>query len=237
MHSILLIEDDNALSAGIEYALKSEGFDVNIAATLEKARQLIKQSEYSLLLLDVMLPDGSGYDFCRGVRRQSNIPIIFLTACDEEVNIVLGLDMGGDDYITKPFRLKELVSRINAILRRTSNPQQEEVNLLVSGDIQIFTLEGRVKKNGVEIPLTALEYRLLLTMVKHPNQVLSRNSILDALWDFAGEFVDDNTLSVYIKRLREKIGDNQDEHRYITTVRGVGYKWDCSVRGEKNGNV
>ncbi len=237
MHSILLIEDDNALSAGIEYALKSEGFDVNIAATLEKARQLIKQSEYSLLLLDVMLPDGSGYDFCRGVRRQSNIPIIFLTACDEEVNIVLGLDMGGDDYITKPFRLKELVSRINAILRRTSNPQQEEVNLLVSGDIQIFTLEGRVKKNGVEIPLTALEYRLLLTMVKHPNQVLSRNSILDALWDFAGEFVDDNTLSVYIKRLREKLGDNQDEHRYITTVRGVGYKWDCSVRGEKNGNV
>lgn len=237
MHSILLIEDDNALSAGIEYALKSEGFDVNIAATLEKARQLIKQSEYSLLLLDVMLPDGSGYDFCRGVRRQSNIPIIFLTACDEEVNIVLGLDMGGDDYITKPFRLKELVSRINAILRRTSNPQQEEVNLLVSGDIQIFTLEGRVKKNGVEIPLTTLEYRLLLTMVKHPNQVLSRNSILDALWDFAGEFVDDNTLSVYIKRLREKIGDNQDEHRYITTVRGVGYKWDCSVRGEKNGNV
>ena len=134
MHSILLIEDDNALSAGIEYALKSEGFDVNIAATLEKARQLIKQSEYSLLLLDVMLPDGSGYDFCRGVRRQSNIPIIFLTACDEEVNIVLGLDMGGDDYITKPFRLKELVSRINAILRRTSNPQQEEVNLLVSSD-------------------------------------------------------------------------------------------------------
>ncbi len=237
MHSILLIEDDNALSAGIEYALKSEGFDVNIAATLEKARQLIKQSEYSLLLLDVMLPDGSGYDFCRGVRRQSNIPIIFLTACDEEVNIVLGLDMGGDDYITKPFRLKELVSRINAILRRTSNPQQEEVNLLVSSDIQIFTLEGRVKKNGVEIPLTALEYRLLLTMVKHPNQVLSRNSILDALWDFAGEFVDDNTLSVYIKRLREKLGDNQDEHRYITTVRGVGYKWDCSVRGEKNGNV
>lgn len=237
MHSILLIEDDNALSAGIEYALKSEGFDVNIAATLGKARQLIKQSEYSLLLLDVMLPDGSGYDFCRGVRRQSNIPIIFLTACDEEVNIVLGLDMGGDDYITKPFRLKELVSRINAILRRTSNPQQEEVNLLVSSDIQIFTLEGRVKKNGVEIPLTALEYRLLLTMVKHPNQVLSRNSILDALWDFAGEFVDDNTLSVYIKRLREKLGDNQDEHRYITTVRGVGYKWDCSVRGEKNGNV
>lgn len=237
MHSILLIEDDNALSAGIEYALKSEGFDVIIAATLEKARQLIKQSEYSLLLLDVMLPDGSGYDFCRDVRRQSNIPIIFLTACDEEVNIVLGLDMGGDDYITKPFRLKELVSRINAILRRTSNPQQEEVNLLVFGDIQIFTLEGRVKKNGVEVPLTALEYRLLLTMVKHPNQVLSRNSILEALWDFAGEFVDDNTLSVYIKRLREKIGDNQDEHRYITTVRGVGYKWDCSVRGEKNGNV
>lgn len=237
MRSILLIEDDNALSAGIEYALKSEGFDVNIAATLEKARQLIKQSEFSLLLLDVMLPDGSGYDFCRDVRRQSNIPIIFLTACDEEVNIVLGLDMGGDDYITKPFRLKELVSRINAILRRTSNPQQEDANVLVSGDIQIFTLEGRVKKNGVEIPLTALEYRLLLTMAKHPNQVLSRNSILEALWDFAGEFVDDNTLSVYIKRLREKIGDNQGEHRYITTVRGVGYKWDCSIRGEKNGNV
>lgn len=237
MRSILLVEDDNALSTGIEYALKSEGFNINIAPTLEKARQLIKQFEYSLLLLDVMLPDGSGYDFCREVRRQSNIPIIFLTACDEEVNIVLGLDMGGDDYITKPFRLKELVSRINAILRRTSSPQQEEVNLLVSGDIQIFTLEGRVKKNGTEIPLTALEYRLLLTLVKHPNQVLSRNSILEALWDFAGEFVDDNTLSVYIKRLREKIGDNQDEHRYITTIRGVGYKWDCSVRGEKNGHV
>jgi DNA-binding response OmpR family regulator len=237
MNRILLIEDDIALSAGIEYALKSEGFDVNIAAALEKARQLIKQFEYNLLLLDVMLPDGNGYDFCREVRRQSNIPIIFLTACDEEVNIVLGLDMGGDDYITKPFRLKELVSRINAILRRAGSSSHEEANLLVSGDIQIFTLEGRVKKNGTEIPLTALEYRLLLTMVKHPNQVLSRNSILEALWDFAGEFVDDNTLSVYVKRLREKIGDNQDDHRYITTIRGVGYKWDCGIRGEKNGHI
>ncbi|MDP4092629.1 MAG: response regulator transcription factor [Bacillota bacterium] len=232
MYDILLVEDDGTLAVGIEYALKNEGFNVAVANSAANAENLLKSRQFEMILLDVMLPDGNGYDLCRSLRKISDIPVIFLTACDEEVNVVLGLDIGGDDYITKPFRLKELISRINAVLRRRGKENSQNNGRLVSGSIQVFTLQGKVKKDNEDLQLTALEYRLLLTLIKHPNQVMGRNAILEALWDFAGEFVDDNTLSVYIKRLREKIGDNLTGPRYILTVRGLGYKWNCDVRGE-----
>ncbi|MFY9177911.1 MAG: response regulator transcription factor, partial [Caldicoprobacterales bacterium] len=178
------------------------------------------------IILDIMLPDGNGYDFCRYVRKHSDIPIIFLTSYDEEVNIVLGLDIGGDDYIIKPFRVMELMSRIKAVLRRHKLAEQKKPNYWISGNIKINPESGKVTKNNNEIVLTPVEYKLLLTFVKHPHQVLTRGQILECLWDIDGEFVDDNTLSVYIRRLREKIEDNPSKPSYIKTIRGVGYKWD-----------
>jgi DNA-binding response OmpR family regulator len=228
MSNILLVEDDSVLAFSIEFTLKSEGFDVKVANNLKYAGTLLDKLQFDLILLDIKLPDGNGYDFCKQIRLKSDIPIIFLTACDEEVNIVTGLDIGADDYITKPFKIRELISRINAVLRR-NNKKINKTDLLISGEIQVYTLQGMIKKNGEEIIATALEYRLLLHLMKHPKQVLSRNSILEGLWDFGGEFIDDNSLSVYIRRLREKIENNPAEPKYIITLRGLGYKWDCDV--------
>lgn len=231
MNNILLVEDDTALALGMEYTLKNEGFKVKVVNNIEGARGSLHLMEYELILLDVMLPDGNGYDFCKEVREKSDIPIIFLTACDEEVNVVLGLDIGGDDYITKPFRLRELISRIKAVLRRRGKKKDKKVNILNSGNIDIYILEGKVNKNKEQILLTAVEYKLLLLFSKHPKQILTRNTILEELWDLAGEFVDDNTLSVYIRRIREKIEDNPAKPEYIVTARGLGYKWNMEVRG------
>lgn len=169
------------------------------------------------------LPDGSGYELCKIVKAQSDIPVIFLTAIDDEVNVVMGLDMGADDYITKPFRIRELLSRIKSVLRRYNKQAQTQSNIELE-NIRINTLEGKVYKNGDEVLLTALEYRLLLIFANHVGQVLSRNQLLERIWDVAGEFVNDNTLSVYIKRLREKLEDNPQEPTLIKTVRGLGYK-------------
>jgi DNA-binding response OmpR family regulator len=230
MDRILLVEDDSTLAYGLEFTLKSEGFKVTLADRLEKAKIEINKGEFDLILLDVKLPDGTGYDFCKEVRKKSELPIIFLTACDEEVNVVLGLDIGGDDYITKPFRIRELVSRIKAVLRR-NNKSAENSDTIASGNIKIYLLQGKVTKNSEELVLTSLEYKLLLTLVKHSGQILTRNAILENLWDTSGEFVDDNTLSVYIRRLREKIEDNPAEPEHILTVRGMGYRWKA---GDKN---
>lgn len=234
MNSILLVEDDSVLAFSIEYSLKSEGFSVTVSNDLADARKTLREGVFGMILLDVRLPDGSGYELCREIRENSPVPIIFLTACDEEVNIVTGLDLGADDYITKPFRIRELVSRMKAVLRRVKPGDNPEV--LVSGEIEVHPLQARVIKGGRELELTALEYRLILTLLKHPRQVLSRPTILERLWDFGGEFVDDNTLSVYIRRLREKVEDNPATPRYIVTIRGLGYKWDCDtdrpLRGE-----
>lgn len=227
MSSILLVEDDSVLAFSIEYSLKSEGFSVTVSNNLAEARKAFREGVFDLVLLDVRLPDGSGYELCREIRETSPVPVIFLTACDEEVNIVMGLDLGADDYITKPFRIRELVSRMKAVLRRVKPGDNPEV--LVSGDIEVHPLQARVIKGERELELTALEYRLLLTLLKHPRQVLSRPTILERLWDIGGEFVDDNTLSVYIRRLREKIEDNPANPRYIATIRGLGYKWDCDT--------
>lgn len=230
MYSILLIEDDAALALGIEYALKSEGFYVECAKNIEEARKRFKDNTFQILLLDVMLPDGNGYDFCKEIRKSSDISIIFLTACDEEANIVLGLDLGGDDYITKPVRIKELISRINAVLRR--NKPSNSAEIIKTGDIEIHPLKCLVLKSGEEILLTTVEYKLLLVLIKNAGNVMPRNLLLEKLWDIDGEFIDDNTLSVYIKRLREKIEEESKNPKYISTLRGLGYKWNLEIRGE-----
>jgi DNA-binding response OmpR family regulator len=176
-----------------------------------------------------MLPDGSGYDFCQEIRKTSRTPVIFLTACDEEVNVVLGLDIGGDDYMTKPFRVKELVSRIRAVLRRQDGRQENSKGVIPwiqSGNITMYPLETKVMKDNKEIPLTPAEYKLLSALIQNPLQTLEREKILEKLWDMDGEFVDDNTVSVYIRRLREKLEENPSKPECIVTVRGIGYKWN-----------
>ncbi|WP_291561733.1 MULTISPECIES: response regulator transcription factor [unclassified Clostridium] len=230
MVKILLVEDDATLAMGMEYTLKNEGFDVTVASTLKEARESIENYNIDLVLLDLMLPDGSGYELCRELRKKSNTPIIFLTASDEEANVVMGLDMGGDDYISKPVRIGELISRIKAVLRRYEKNSSYRSNKLHSGDITIELLSNRVMKNDVEIILTSLEYKLLISLIQNPKVVLSRSQILEKIWDVGGEFVDDNTLSVYVRRLREKIEDDPAKPEYIITMRAVGYKWNKETR-------
>lgn len=232
MIKILFVEDDLPLALGIEYTLKQEGFDVIHAKNLNEAREQYKNNEFNIILLDVMLPDGSGYEFCKEVRVNSEIPIIFMTACDEEGNVVMGLDMGGDDYITKPIRVKELVSRINAVLRRKRivSKKEENSNKIISEDITIELLKYKVYKKEEVIDLTTIEYKLLLLLIKNNGNVLERNLLLERLWDTDGNFVDGNSLTVYIKRLREKVEDDIKNPTYIETVRGIGYRWSKEAK-------
>lgn len=225
MNNILLVEDDLSLIDGLEFTFKKNGFHVDIARTVHEAFSVYQDQKYDLLILDLTLPDGNGFEICRKVRQSSTVPIIFLTASDEEVNIVMGLDIGGDDYITKPFKLNELVSRINALLRRAklSDTEQFEVQ---SNDVTVKVMENRVFKEGHEIELTTAEYRLLCLLMKNPNIVLTREAILDKLWDSNGSFIDDNTLSVYVRRLRSKIEDDPENPKFLLTVRRLGYKWN-----------
>ncbi len=272
MTNILMVEDDSTIAFGVKYALEQEGFNVDICKDLESSRENIEKKEYDIILLDVMLPDGNGYDLCKEIRNIQDTPIIFLTACDEEVNIVMGLDIGGDDYIvmlpdgngydlckeirniqdtpiifltacdeevnivmgldiggddymTKPFRVRELISRIKAVLRRRGK-NNESKKVLKFGNLSIHTLEARVYKNGEEVFLTSVEYKLLLILIQNKNTVLSRSQILEKLWDVTYDFVNDNTLTVYIKRLREKVEDDSTDPQHIITVRGLGYKWN-----------
>ena len=227
MINILMIEDDSTIAFGVKYALEQEGFKIDICKDLESGRSNINEKSYDIILLDVMLPDGNGYDFCKEIRKIKNTPIIFLTACDDEVNIVMGLDIGGDDYITKPFRVRELISRIKAVVRRNKGEDKGK-KILCYGNLSIHTLEARVYKNGEEVFLTSAEYKLLLILIQNENIVLSRNQILEKLWDVTYDFINDNTLTVYIKRLREKIEDDSSNPKFIITVRGMGYKWSGS---------
>lgn len=228
MNRILLLEDDNSLIDGLQYTLEKNGFSLDIAKTTAQARELLDcGTAYALLLLDVTLPDGTGFDICTRVRqRDSRIPIIFLTASDEEVNIIRGLDSGGDDYITKPFKLGELLSRIRALLRRASLSPQDETAFLRCGDLSIDFIQNRVSLKNEVLDLTAAEYRLLSLLVRNANQVVPRSRILDELWDSGGSFVDDNTLSVYIRRLREKVETDPSHPVHLNTVRGFGYQWN-----------
>ncbi|KAF4326317.1 hypothetical protein G195_000168 [Phytophthora kernoviae 00238/432] len=232
MNRILLVEDDENLVFGMEYTLTNEGYTVIVAGSLEEARKAFREEVVDLILLDVNLPDGSGYSLCKEIRQLSQITIIFLTALDEEANVVAGLDLGADDYMTKPIRTKELISRMRAVLRRNYKSKDEaEVDKWISQDIEVRILEGIVLKCNQELLLTGMEYRLLLMLMSHPKQICSRSTILNGLWDMSGEFIDDNTLSVHIRRLREKIEDIPAAPKHIITVRGVGYKWNTDVVG------
>lgn len=223
MKTILLVEDDKTIVMGLEYTLRQEGYGVTVCYNAADAVKAVGETHFDLALLDLSLPDGSGYDICRLIKSHGDIPVVFLTACDDEVNVVMGLDMGADDYITKPFRIRELLSRLRTVLRRTekAGDATDEITL---GDLTINTKQARVLKNGAEVLLTALEYRLLLTLAAHPGQVLSRGQLLEGIWDIAGDFVNDNTLTVYVKRLREKIEDDPQNPKLIHTLRGLGYK-------------
>ncbi|HEY9061181.1 MAG TPA: response regulator transcription factor [Pseudobacteroides sp.] len=225
--NVMLVEDDKALALGMEYALKKEGFNVSIAGTIKEAQRLLDNST-ELVLLDVSLPDGSGYDFCMELRAKSNVPVIFITALDSEANVVFGLDIGGDDYITKPVRISEMLSRIKAVMRRRSDQHKNELtNIIVSGNISIEPLKCKVMMDGAEVNLTAAEYKLLLLLVENKERVLERNQIIEKLWDIDGSFIDHNTLNVYVKRLREKIESESKKH--IETLRGIGYMWKDEV--------
>lgn len=227
---ILVVEDDHTIALGLEYSLKQEGYAVTIAHTVQETMEYLKTEQYDLYLLDLGLPDGSGYEICKKIKAQGEIPVIFLTACDDEVNVVMGLDMGADDYITKPFRIRELLSRIRSVLRRYHLSGQNP-NLIDLGELQVNTMMAKVMKNGQDIPLTAMEYKLLLTLINAQGRVLTRNQLLEGIWDIAGDFVNDNTLTVYIKRLREKLEDDPQNPKIILTVRGFGYRMgDCYVQ-------
>ncbi|MCD8355845.1 MAG: response regulator transcription factor [Clostridia bacterium] len=225
MDKILLLEDDLSLINGLSFAFHKQGFELDIARTIKEADSLWAEGKYDLLILDVSLPDGTGFDICRKVRQTSNVPIIFLTASDEEVSVIMGLDIGGDDYITKPFKLGVLMSRINALLRRTKNFGGTDAELQSNG-MRVLLLQGQVYKNGERLELTAAEYKLLCLFMKNPNTVLSKEQILDKLWDCEGNYVDNNTLTVYIRRLRIKIEDNPSDPQMLLTVRRMGYKWN-----------
>lgn len=221
MPHILLAEDDPLIACGLKEFLCGEGFTVDRAATQAAAMCALSGRAYDLLLLDIALPDGSGFGICAAAKAaQSDVPVIFLTAADEEYSVVAGLDMGADDYISKPFRPRELLSRIRSVLRRAGRLQ----SVLECGPVSIDVSRGTAMKNGEELCLSALEYRLLLLLLTNRGVVLTRERLLSELWDAAGEFVNDNTLTVYIKRLRDKIEDDPQNPAIIRTVRGVGYR-------------
>ena len=227
MSKILLLEDDISLVDGLKYSLKKNGFEAEIVRTVSEALNSIGNiGKYDLLILDVTLPDGTGFDVCEAVRRQGQqVPIIFLTASDEEVNIIRGLDSGGDDYITKPFRLGELCSRIRALLRRAGVSNADNTTVIECGDITIDLLGSRALLNGKNLELTNAEYRLLCLLIRNVNRIVTQEIILSELWDEAGNFVDNNTLSVYVRRLREKVEADPSHPRHLITVRGFGYQW------------
>jgi DNA-binding response OmpR family regulator len=231
MNRLLLVEDDESLALGIEFSLKDGGYEVSRTSTVEGGKNLFHLKQFDLILLDVNLPDGNGYELCKYIRTKSEVPIIFLTACDEEVNIVQGLEIGGDDYITKPFRVRELLSRIKASIRRNSKNVSVE-NILKSEDISVDNIKGTVRKNGEAINLTAQEYKLLLIFMNKPNVLMKRDEILGELLEGGDPFFDENTLSVYIKRIREKIEDNPRVPQYIVNKRGLGYKWNKDIAKE-----
>lgn len=222
MDKILLVEDDKEIIRNLTAFLKEEGFDTDYVSGQKAAIDYIenKGSEIDIVLLDVSLADGNGFAVCSAIKQTTDIPVIFLTASGDEFSVVTGLDMGADDYIAKPFRPRELISRIKNVLRRSGRIN----TVLELGDVKIDTTAGNVTKSGKEVILSALEYRLLLIFANNKGNILSRSRLLDEIWDVAGDFVNDNTLTVYIKRLREKIENDPQNPEIIKTVRGMGYR-------------
>ena len=222
--NLLLLEDDQSLIDGLVYVLMKEGYAVDVATTVAQAHALLAQKTYALLLLDMTLPDGNGLSVCESVRTAGSIvPIIFLTAMDAEVQVIRALDGGGADYIPKPFKLGELCSRIRAQLRRSAMQEPRTAETLVSGDVRIDG--ARAYLGGQALDLTATELRLLACFLRNKGQVLIRQMLLEQLWDDHGSFVDDTTLSVYMRRLREKIEQDPSHPQHLCTVRGLGYEW------------
>lgn len=230
MKRIFFVEDDFSLISGLSFALKKQGYEIDIARTSLEAEKLWSNGRYDLVILDVSLPDGSGYDLCKKIRQTSQVPIMFLTAADEETDIIMGLDIGGDDYMTKPFKLAVFLSRVHALLRRSENFHQTYMELRANG-ITVQLLQHEVYKNGTLLDLTANEYKLLCLFMENPDIVLSPKQILSKLWDCDERYIDNNTLTVYIRRLRTKIEDNPSEPQNIITVRRMGYKWNTIDRG------
>ena len=229
MKHIFFVEDDLSLINGLSFAIKKQGYELTVARTSVEAEQLWENRSYDLVILDVTLPDGSGFDLCRKIRASSKVPIMFLTAADEETDIIMGLDIGGDDYMTKPFKLAVFLSRINALLRRRENFYQEQAEPeLQSNGIRVQLLKQEVTKNGVPLDLTASEYKLLRLFMENPNIILSPEQILSKLWDCDEKYIDNNTLTVYIRRLRTKVEDNPADPQKIVTVRRMGYKWSTA---------
>lgn len=225
MKRIFFVEDDLSLINGLSFAIKKQGYETDIARTYLEAEKMWINGKYDLVILDVSLPDGSGYDLCKNIRKTSKVPIIFLTAADEETDIIMGLDIGGDDYITKPFKLAVFLSRINALLRRSDNFNQADAEL-VSNGIRVQLLKGEVYKGDEQLDVTASEYKLLCLFMQNPDIVLSPEQILSKLWDCDEKYIDSNTLTVYIRRLRTKVEDNPSQPQKIVTVRRMGYKWN-----------
>ena len=221
MQKILIVEDDATIIRTLEEYLRAEGFDILAVSWQQDALRAIEQGEADLLLIDISLADGNGFEVCKAAKERG-LPSIFLTASGDENSVVRGLDMGADDYIAKPFRPRELVSRIRSVLRRSGKAQ----SVVTLGDVSVDAEKGVVTKNGSEVPLSALEFRLLLAFVNNRGRLLSRNALLEEIWDAGGDFVNDNTLTVYIKRLREKIEDDPQKPEIIKTVRGLGYRVD-----------
>lgn len=219
---ILIVEDDQSIAMGISYSLMQEGFQPEEVYNKNDALKKIEETSYDLYLLDLTLPDGTGYEICKKIKEKGDAPVIFLTACDDEVNVVMGLDMGADDYITKPFRIRELISRIKSVMRRYGGKSNRSIIEL--GKVKVNLQEAKVYRDQEEIILTALEYRLLVTLINHRGQTLSRNQLLEGIWDISGDYVNDNTLTVYIKRLREKLEEDPTNPTVIETVRGIGYR-------------
>lgn len=219
--NILFVEDDAMIASGLIYALQSEGYSVTHCEDKESAVLSLENHSFSLALLDLSLPDGNGFEIFEKIRAFSDIPVIFVTAADDEGNTVKGLELGASDYITKPFRVRELIARIKNVMRHSKDFADINISM---GNLKIDTTKAKVYKDDTEIMLTALEYRLLLTFAHNKGQLLTRAQILESLWDVAGNFVNDNTLTVYMKRLREKLEDDPQAPKIFLTVRGLGYK-------------
>lgn len=220
MIKILIVEDDSAIVRNLSELLRQEGFLVSCALDCKEAQCKLEGSQFDLVLLDILLPDGNGFSLCKMIKSVTDCPVIFLTASSDEFSVVTGLDIGADDYIEKPYRPRELISRIKSVLRRCGKSQ----STVRVGNIIVDIDKGTVTKNGKDVFLSALEYKLLLVFLNNPDVILTRNKLLSEIWDVAGDFVNDNTLTVYIKRLRDKVEDDVQNPKIILTVRGLGYK-------------
>lgn len=217
---IFICEDDKSIIKSLKQILENEDYKVITAMNQKDGIEVVENEQFDLAILDVSLPDGSGYAVCSAIKSNMDVPVIFLTAADDEINVVTGFNVGADDYLAKPFRPLELASRLKNLLRRYGKTN----SIFDIGDLRVDSMNGKVMKNGKEVILSALEYRLLLIFLNNKNTVFSRNQLLSKIWDISGDFVTDNTLTVYIKRLRDKIEDDPQDPKIILTVRGMGYK-------------